>query len=185
MMNLSVSTRKTHWMRRHEAGYADGFEFEVVIFGALDADLFTLAAQQLQRLGVTMKVSVVGSPPEMQQTGFDHSNQKSIFVSAGASRLQMIRNWYHSQGIENSMANNDPEFDAMLDQFMAVTSMDEQTKIGKEMDQYFAEQFWILQLGGAEIVSTFVSGRIGGYSGERLWKNWNSNQILARVWVTE
>lgn len=168
-----------------EAGYADGFEFEVVIFGALDADLFTLASQQLKRVGVTMNVSVVASPPEMQQTGFDHANQKSIFVSAGASRLQMIQAWYASDGKENSLANNDPEFDAMIEAFNNATSMEEQEKIGKEMDQYFAEQFWILQLGGAEIVSTFVSGRVGGYSGERLWKNWNSNQILARVWVTD
>ena len=168
-----------------EAGYADGFEFEVVIFGALDADLFTLASQQLQRVGVTMKVSVVASPPEMQQTGHDHTNQKSIFVSAGASRIQMLQAWYHSQGVENSLANNDPEFDAMIEAFNTATSMEEQEKLGKEMDQYFAEQFWILQLGGAEIVSSFVSGRIGGYSGERLWKNWNSNQILARIWVTD
>ena len=168
-----------------EAGYTDGFEFEVVIFGALDADLFTLAAQQLQRVGVTMKVSVVASPPEMQQTGFDHANQKSIFVSAGASRLSMVQAWYHSQGNENSLANNDPEFDAMIEAFNNCTSLEEQKKIGMEMDQYFAEQYWILQLGGAEIVSSFVSGRVGGYNGERLWKNWNSNQILARVWVTE
>ena len=35
------------------------------------------------------------------------------------------------------------------------------------------------------MISTFVSSRIGGYSGERLWKNWNADQILARVWVTD
>lgn len=168
-----------------EAGYADGFSFEVVIFGALDADLFTLVAQQLQRVGVTMTVSVAGSPPEMQQTGFDHSNQKCIFVSAGASRIQMLQAWFASDGRENSLANNDPEFDAMIERFNTATTMEEQEQIGKELDQYFAEQYWILQLGGAEIISTFVSGRVGGYSGERLWKNWNANQILARIWVTD
>lgn len=168
-----------------EAGYPDGFSFDVVIFGALDADLFTLVAQQLQRVGVTMNVSVAGSPPEMQQTGYDHSNATSIFVSAGASRIQMLQAWYVSNGSQNALANNDPEFDAMIEAFNTAATMEEQERIGKELDQYFAEQYWILQLGGAEVVSTFISGRVGGYSGERLWTNWNANQILPRIWVTD
>ena len=53
------------------------------------------------------------------------------------------------------------------------------------MDTYWAEQHWCLYLGGAEVISTFISGRVGGYTGERLFKNWNANQILARIWVTD
>ena len=63
--------------------------------------------------------------------------------------------------------------------------LEEAERIGKEMDTYWAEQHWCLYLGGAEVISTFISGRVGGYTGERLFKNWNANQILARIWVTD
>ncbi len=168
-----------------EAGYADGFSFDVVIFGALDADLFTLVASYLQQVGVTMNLSVATSPMEMQQLGKDLTNQISIFVSGGQSRLSAVKAYFTPDGSENSTAIDDPEFTAMVDAFNNATTMEEAERIGLEMDEYWAEQHWCLYLGGAEIISTFVSGRVGGYTGERLWKNWNANQILPRIWVTD
>ena len=168
-----------------EAGYADGFTFDVVIFGALDADLFTLAASYLKEIGVTMNVTVATSPMEMQQIGKDLTNQTSIFVAGGQSRISAIQAYFTPDGRENSTAINDATFTEMVNAFNTATTMEEAEQIGKEMDEYWAEQHWCLYLGGAEIISTFISGRVGGYNGERLWKNWNSNQILARIWVTD
>ena len=73
----------------------------------------------------------------------------------------------------------------MVQDFLNATTMEEAERIGKEMDTYWAEQHWCLYLGGAEVISPFISGRVGGYTGERLFKNWNANQILARIWVTD
>ena len=168
-----------------DAGYPDGFAFDVVIFANLDADLFTLAASYLKEIGVTMNVTVATSPMEMQQLGKDLTNQISIFGSGGQSRIGNIEAYFTPGGVENGTAVDDPEFTAMIEAFNACTTMEEAEKIGKEMDEYWAEQHWCLYLGGAEMISTFVSSRIGGYSGERLWKNWNADQILARVWVTD
>lgn len=168
-----------------DAGYADGFSFDVTIFSALDADLFTLVASYLQQIGVTMNVSVATSPMEMQQVGKDLTNQTSIFVSGGKSRISDIQAYFTTDGSENSTAVSDSKFDALVSDFNSATTMADAEKIGKEMDEYWAEQHWCLYLGGAEVVSTFVSGRVGGYSGERMWKNWNTNQILPRIWVTD
>ena len=168
-----------------DAGYPDGFSFDVVIFGALDADLFTLAGDYLKKVGITMNLSVATSPMEMQQVGKDLSNQTSIFVSGGYSRIAQIQAYFTPDGSENSTNINDQTFADMVQAFNTAATMEEAEQIGKQMDTYWAGQHWCLYLGGAEIISTFVSGRIGGYSGERLWKNWNSNQILARVWVTD
>ena len=168
-----------------DAGYPDGFAFDVVIFANLDADLFTLVASYLKEIGVTMNVTVATSPMEMQQLGKDLTNQISIFGSGGQSRIGNIEAYFTPGGVENGTAVDDPEFTAMIEAFNACTTMEEAEKIGKEMDEYWAEQHWCLYLGGAEMISTFVSSRIGGYSGERLWKNWNADQILARVWVTD
>ena len=168
-----------------EAGYPDGFSFDVVIFGALDADLYTLAASYLKEVGVTMNISVATSPMEMQQLGKDLTNETSIFVTGGHSRIANIKAYFTADGAENSTAINDAEFAAMVEAFNNAATMEEAEQIGKEMDEYWAEQHWCLYLGGAEVISTFISGRVGGYSGERLWKNWNANQILPRIWVTD
>lgn len=169
-----------------EAGYADGFTFDVTIFGALDADLFALVADYLkQNLNVTMNISIANSPPEMQQIGKDLTNQVSIFVSGGQSRTAQVAAYFTTDGTENSTAVSDPVFDKMVEDFNNATSMEEAEKLGKELDRYWAEQHWCLYLGGAEVISTFISGRVGGYTGERLFKNWNANQILPRIWVND
>ena len=142
-------------------------------------------ASYLQQIGVTMNISVATSPMEMQQLGKDLTNQISIFVSGGQSRLSAIQAYFTPDGRENSTAVDDPTFTAMVEAFNSATTMEEAERIGKEMDEYWAEQHWCLYLGGAEVISTFVSGRVGGYTGERLWKNWNANQILPRIWVTD
>mgnify|MGYP005947684607 FL=1 len=168
-----------------DAGYPDGFAFDAVIFANMDADLVTLVASYLKEIGVTMNVTVATSPMEMQQVGKDLTNQTCIFVTGGQSRLTAIQAYFTADGRENALAIHDSTFEEMIDAFNTAATMEEAERIGKEMDEYWAEQHWCLYLGGAEMISTFVSSRIGGYSGERLWKNWNSNQILARVWVTD
>lgn len=166
-----------------EAGYPDGFSFDVVIFEALDADLFTLVASQLAEIGVTMNVTVATSPMEMQAQGKDMNNEISIFGSGGATNITGIARYYTKDGSENSTGYDDPEFEAMLDEFNACSTLDEAIEVGKKMDTYWAEQHLVLYMGGAEQFNCFFSSRIQGYSGERLWKNWNSTQILARIWV--
>jgi peptide/nickel transport system substrate-binding protein len=168
-----------------EAGYPDGFEFDVTIFGAIDADLFTLAASYLSEVGVTMNVSVAPSPMEMRQIGFDQNNKASIFVAPGKSRLMEIMAMFKNGGSDDSIFANDATFDKMLDDLNMAPTMAEAERLAKEADLYFAQQHWVLVLGGGERFTTFVSGRIGGYSGERLWKNWNQSYIFPRIWVKE
>jgi peptide/nickel transport system substrate-binding protein len=167
-----------------EAGYPDGFEFDVTIFGAIDADLFTLAASYLSKIGVTMNVNVAPSPMEMRQIGFDKNNTSSIFVSQGKTRLMEIIANFKSDGSDDSIFAHDTAFDKMLDDLNTSTTMADAEKLAKEADLYFAKQHWVLVLGGGERFTTFVSSRIGGYSGERLWKNWNQNYVFPRIWVT-
>ena len=132
-----------------------------------------------------MNISIANSPPEMQQIGKDLTNEVSIFVSGGQSRISQVQAYFTADGRENSTAINDATFNQMVQDFLNATTMEEAERIGKEMDTYWAEQHWCLYLGGAEVISTFISGRVGGYTGERLFKNWNANQILARIWVTD
>jgi peptide/nickel transport system substrate-binding protein len=166
-----------------EAGYADGFEFDVTIFGALDPDLFTLAASYLSKVGVTMNVTVAPSPMEMQQVGLTDANTVSIFSVGGQSRLMQIMGTFQTGGQNDSIFAKDEKFNKMLDDLNTATSMEDAEKLAKEADLYFAQQHWCLVIGGAEHFFTFVNSRIGGYSGERMWKNWNQSYIFPRIWV--
>lgn len=122
----------------------------------------------------------------MQQIGKDLTNEVSIFVSGGQSRISQAPGLLYRRTDERTPpAINDATFNQMVQDFLNATTMEEAERIGKEMDTYWAEQHWCLYLGGAEVISTFISGRVGGYTGERLFKNWNANQILARIWVTD
>ncbi len=48
-----------------------------------------------------------------------------------------------------------------------------------------AQMHYTIQCGPCERVNSFISSRVGGYSGERLWKNWNVTTILTNIWVTD
>ena len=61
-----------------EAGYGDGFEFTVTLFAMMDVDLYTLVAEQLAQVGITMNIETVPTPPEMQAIGMDKTDNRCI-----------------------------------------------------------------------------------------------------------
>lgn len=168
-----------------EAGYGDGFTFTVAIFSNLDQGLFELVASQLSEIGVTMEIYMANDAPEMQSLGHDLTSVYSIIASAGTTSITYVPEYYSAGGSQDGIGWDDDYFNELIASFKAAETMDEAAEIGQEMDTYFAEQHLVLYLGGAEQISSFISGRIGGYDGERLWKNWNTAQILTHMWVTE
>jgi len=168
-----------------EAGYADGFTFDVVIFGGLDADLYALAQTYLAEIGVTMNLSIAASPPEMSQMGMDPDDSHAMFNNGGKFSLTRALLSFAIGATENAILHDDTEFDEMLTAMNTATTMEERNKIGQEADHYFAEKHWILTLGAVESSTDFVSSRIQGFSGERTVKNWNMRTVMSRVWVND
>lgn len=80
----------------------------------------------------------------MQQIGKDLTNEVSIFVSGGQSRISQVQAYFTADGRENSTAINDATFNQMVQDFLNATTMEEAERIGKEMDTYWAEQHWCL-----------------------------------------
>lgn len=168
-----------------DAGYADGFEFTVVLFSAMDVDLYTLAAEYMAQVGVTMNIETVSTPPEMQAVGLDTSDNRCIPGTVCLYNISGGVQNYASYGNNNNGAINDSELDNLIAAVQAATTIEEQNEAAQAEDLYVAQQHYTLQLGPCERVNSYISGRVGGYSGERLWKNWNVTTILTNIWVTE
>ena len=168
-----------------EAGYADGFSFTVAIHSDMDSGLFELVADQLSEINVTMDIYMANDPVEVQSLGQDLTSIYCTSSPVGTTTLNNITAYYTDGGAGNTCGWSDETFDSLIADFQAAETMDEATEIGQEMDTYWAEQHLCLYFGGADQVNTFVSGRIQGYNGERLWKNWNTAQIFAHLWVSE
>lgn len=168
-----------------EAGYPDGFEFTIVLFSAMDVDLYTLAAEYMSQVGVTMKIETVSTPPEMQAVGMSATDMRSIPGTVGLYNLSGGIQNYASYGNNNNGAINDPALDSLVEALSGAETMEEQLAAALAEDLYVAEMHYTLQFGPAERVNSYTSGRIGGYSGERLWKNWNVTSVLTRIWVKD
>lgn len=166
-----------------DAGYPDGFEFTVVLFAMMDVDLYTLVAEQLARVGIKMNIETVSVPPEMQAVGLDTTDPRCIPGTVCLYNLSGGVQNYASFGNNNNGAIADDELDAMCTALLNASTMEDQTKIALQEDEYVARQHYTIQCGPCERVNSFASGRVGGYSGERLWKNWNVTTILTNIWV--
>lgn len=168
-----------------EAGYADGFEFTVLLFAMMDVDLYTLVAEQLAQVGITMHIETVSVPPEMQAVGMDRTDNRCI---PGTTCLYNISGGvqnYASWGNNNNGALEDDKLDELIMALQNATTIEEQIAAAKAEDLYVGQQHYTIQCGPCEIVSAFVSGRVQGLSGERIFKNWNDTTVLTHLWVTD
>lgn len=121
----------------------------------------------------------------MQQIGKDLTNEVSIFVSGGQSRISQVQAYFTADGRENSTAINDATFNQMVQDFLNATTMEEAERIGKEMDTYWAEQHWCLYLGGAEVISTFISGRLAATPASGCLRTGMLTRSWPASWVTD
>ncbi|MDR0518483.1 MAG: ABC transporter substrate-binding protein [Clostridiales Family XIII bacterium] len=163
-----------------DAGYPDGFEFTTVIFGALDQNLFTLAASYLAQIGVKMNIEVAANPMEMEQAGFSKDDPRTIFKNAGFTTLIRVQLGYITGATMDAVFANDPKFDELVKNAMTANTMADRIKYAKDADKYFAEQHWILQLGGSEQMTDVFSARLGGYNGEQWYRI-----VYPRIWVAQ
>lgn len=166
-----------------DAGYPDGFEFNVTLFAMMDVDLYTLVSEYLAQVGITMTINTVSVPPEMQAIGLDTSDPRCIPGTVCLYNIAGGIENYASYGNNNNGAINDPELDALIGTMQAATTLEEQAEAARAEDLYVARQHYTVQCGPCERVNSYISGRIGGYSGERLWKNWNVTTVLTNIWV--
>ena len=167
-----------------EAGYADGFEFECVIFSMLPVPLFEIAADYLSQVGVTMKLTVGNTPPEMTSVGADPTNPACVFFNIAKTSVTDGYNYAHSNSTWNYIHQDNPELDAALDKMKTAATMEEMFKYAKEADQLYTDAHYMLMISSAEEVNNYYSTRIQGRTGNEDMAC-DQGYAFARYWVTD
>ena len=88
---------------------------------------------------------------------------------------------HHSDSGWNEAAVSDPVYDAIVDDFLAATTVEERQRLAREAMMYAAEEHWFIWGGRAPLFSA-VQPWVIGYNGEVDLGNM-MNEIMARLWI--
>ena len=168
-----------------EAGYGDGFTFDVTIFSMLDQNLFQMVAEYLAEVGITMNLIVGNSPPDMTSVGNDADNPGCIFNTYGYQAVNMAGSGLRSDGSNSYIHHHDAALDELVDVVLAAVTLEDQITAAKALDQYVMQQHYTLLITGSQISSFWQNGRVHGLHGESLNSNYYYGFMYARTWLSE
>lgn len=169
-----------------EAGYPDGFTFQVELDPTSNLELFQVAASYLQQIGITMEISVAAEMMEAVQHSQDYSDpRQSAGFGGGFGEYGLASMMTGNGPMPNAFGHSDTEYLTMLDAMGMASSAEEQSALAKELDQYFPAQHWAILVAGVQPNYDFMSSRIGGYSGEKIYYRGNMRTYWSRLWIAE
>lgn len=172
-----------------DAGYPDGFSFEIVCDPLTDMDLYVLVQSYLAEVGITMTITPVSEVMEHNAIVTDASDGRAYNGFAGNfSSTADAFGMTVTGGFGYGLFHNDEagqEYDALYEQLTTATDLESAAEYARQMDELYSSQHWIITFGGAPTCSEFMSGRIGGFTGENIYNNNQMHTIFARLWVTD
>ena len=169
-----------------EAGYPDGFTFDVELDPMSNLELFQVAASYLQQIGITMNITVAAEMMEAVQHSQDPNDPRQSAGFGGGFGEFMLAFMMTGNGpMPNAYNHNDADYLAKLDAMGMATSAEQQSALAKELDQYFPAQHWAILIAGVQPNYDFMAERIGGYSGEKIYYKGNMRTYWSRLWIEE
>ena len=168
-----------------EAGYGDGFEFDVYLYQAQPIESFELAAEYLAEVNITMNINVVTTPPDMTSHGADADDPASMYGSVGTAKPNVAVQMLRSDGIMNNVHQTNDEIDALCDTLSASATTDEFIENAKALDIAYQSQHYQLMVSYGQKWNCFYNMRVHGLSGELTTGNYWAGFMFARTWVTE
>ena len=89
---------------------------------------------------------------------------------------------FTTASIYNPSNVSDPAYDAMHEAAGAATTLEEQNRISREMNQYAIEKFWAIW-GGLAPGYLAIQPWVIGFNGEMKLGNAQYNTVLTRLWI--
>jgi len=163
--------------------------FDIVCDPLTDMDLYVLVQSYLAAVGVTM--NIVPVPEVMEHNSIVKDETDARAFNAFAGNFSSINDAYGmtvTGGFGSGYFHNDElgqEYDDLYQQLTAAPDMESAAEIARQMDTIWLSQHWCITFGGAPQCSEFMSGRIGGFTGENIYNNNSMHTIFARLWVEE
>ena len=173
-----------------EAGYPDGFEFTIQLDPTANQEIFLEAQKELAEVGITMTIESASEMMEAVSVSQDPEDTRQFNTMYGAASNYSLANMFYGDNSDrlpetNSFNFNDEEFFGLLASMNRSETIDEQAEAAQELDQIFVDGHWGIFLTGVQPCSDWMSSRIGGYSGEKVYYDDNMRTIWSRLWITE
>lgn len=168
-----------------DAGYADGFSFDVTLFQMMPVEAFQLAAEYLAKVGITMNVNVVPTPNEMTAVGGDANNPGSMFASYGIDNMQFFSMAIPYDGPMNSIKQNNPQIDTLAQTVLKSTNAADQTVAAQKLDQAFMADHYLMMVTYSEQATNWYSSSVMGLNGEKPSQNYYFGYMFARAWLAD
>jgi ABC-type transport system substrate-binding protein len=169
-----------------EAGYPDGFSFDIELDPTANLELYQLAASYLEEVGITMNITVASEMMEAVQHSQDYSDtRQSAGFGGGYSSYSLAFMQTGDGDMLNAYGHNDQEYLDVLHAMGSASTAEEQAEYAEELDQMFAERHWAILVAGIQPTYDYMSNRIGGYTGEKVYYKDNMRTIWSRLWVEE
>jgi peptide/nickel transport system substrate-binding protein len=169
-----------------EAGYPDGFEFTIFLDPLGDADLYAVAADYLSQVGITMNIEVAAEMMESVQASQDgEDTRQSNGYGGGYSSYSLAFNMTGNGAMGNAYFHDDQSWYDKLNELSSAETVDDQVEIANELDTLWLENQWGVVLSGVQPTYDYMSYKIGGYNGEKVYYSDNMRTIFARLWVNQ
>ena len=171
-----------------EAGYprgADGTRFKAEMSQLPDRDLnyMQLVAAYWGKVGIDVEITVEERSNWIaKRSGRDFEMMNSEM--AVNWRAQDMTGRFKSTANYNTSNVNDPAYDALHDDLLAATTIEEQNRIAGELDQYAIARFWQIWPVMAPLFNVAQPWLIG-YNGEYLVGNGQNVTVFTRLWIDQ
>ena len=168
-----------------EAGYADGFAFDVVLDELQDQDLYVLVQSYWKAIGVDVSYSVAGVMAQGMIAADDTDPQQYNCYAGGFEQFMLVRMMVANGGLSSGYFYDEPEFDAAMEAYTNAQTVAEQEAAARILDEIFTTGHWCVTIGGAQSQHQLISSRIGGYHGETLYGEQHLRTMLAHLYIEE
>ncbi len=158
-----------------------GFDTSCVQGNVFDAELLQIIQAQLRDIGIDMAIEVWDMPTlnsliEGGMYEIHYSTENGMLDGPSSFVIRTTGNF------RNYTYNNDPTYDAMYNEMVTASSLDEAKSLAKEMEIYMLRKHWtidIVPFGNAILWQPWLKG----YSGEEV--DWDIGFYYARLWVDQ
>ncbi|MCR5785631.1 MAG: ABC transporter substrate-binding protein [Eubacterium sp.] len=166
-----------------EAGYGDGFEFDVYLYEAQPIDSFQLAAEYLSKVNITMNINVCSTPPEMSAHGADRTDPASMYGSIGTDKTNAIINIFRSDGVMNNVFQTNDAIDDWCDQISGAATLEDMVAAAAGLSEEYLSQHYYMLVSYAQQYNNYASDSLKGWNGEKWTQYYFAGDILSRIWV--
>ena len=170
-----------------EAGYPrgdDGMRFKTTMLAwpFHDLNLVELQAAYWREIGVDVDLDVTADGAQLvaRQAAADFG--MTVLNNGTEADPATAVSWYWSGHPRNAVVR-DPQYDAMYDALLAVTTYEEETRLIGQMDRHALENFWHLWAAPMSPWFTVHQPWVMGYNSEGAFGGGQYHVVFSRLWI--